>query len=175
MAALELFGGPADAEPFWGMGAVGKSIDLWHWRGGRGYPAEQLSQLDEYPLDTPLYRALAEGKAWPDFLTARAAGNPLAVSQVERRPHGSAANLAAAGVGSTTFRMPPHQLVTAEAAYHEGRWSVVLSRRLAVPPEGGLLLSPGQPYSIAFALWDGAHRERGPQKQVSIWNDFRLQ
>jgi hypothetical protein len=38
------------------------AVILAHQRA-RGYPAEQLSQLDEYPLDTPLYQALAKGKA----------------------------------------------------------------------------------------------------------------
>ena len=29
--------------------------------------------------------------------------------------------------------------------------------------------------SVAFALWDGAFRDRGGQKQISIWNNLKLE
>jgi len=30
-------------------------------------------------------------------------------------------------------------------------------------------------YSAAFAVWDGAHRDRGPQKVITIWQDLVLE
>jgi hypothetical protein len=49
-----------------------------------------------------------------------------------------------------------------------------LTRPLAAPAVG-LALQAGQEVSIALALWDGAFRDRGPQKQISIWNDLKLE
>ena len=101
-----------------------------------------------------------------NYLTARAAGNPNA------KPGQSAGHLGAGGLGSTTFR--PTQAVTARAAWKDGRWVVVLRRPLDLKAEDGLPLAPGAKCSIAFALWDGAVRDRGGQKLVSIWHDLKL-
>jgi hypothetical protein len=167
MAAVELFEGAQ--EPFLGMGAEGAALDLWQWRAGtkNAGTADQLS--DEYPFDSPVYRELAKGKPLPDFLTARVAGNPLAIRELE------ASNLAAKGFGSTTFRPRASQLVRGQATWADGRWTLTLKRSLAVPAEAGLPLTAGRRYSAAFALWDGAHRDRGGQKMVSLWNDLRLE
>jgi hypothetical protein len=45
---------------------------------------------------------------------------------------------------------------------------------LTVPADGGLSFVPGERVSAAFALWDGAARDRNGQKLVSIWHDLRL-
>jgi hypothetical protein len=36
-------------------------------------------------------------------------------------------------------------------------------------------LIPGQRYSIAFAVWDGAASDRNGQKLVSIWHDLEVE
>jgi DMSO reductase family type II enzyme heme b subunit len=51
----------------------------------------------------------------------------------------------------------------------------VFHRSLAVPASDGVSLAPGGSASIAFALWDGAFRDRNGQKQASIWHDLRLE
>jgi hypothetical protein len=61
----------------------------------------------------------------PDFLTARAAGNPNA--QID--PKAGASNLGAGGFGSTTFRPKTSQRVTARAAWKDGTWTVVCADR----------------------------------------------
>ncbi len=167
LAAVEFYQGRT--EPFLGMGAADSPIDLWQWRGGQREPGGEDSLLDEYPFDSPLYRELSKGKPLPDFITGRAAGNPLATRDT------TGANLGAKGPGSITFRPKPSQLVVAAATWAEGRWSAVLRRPLAVPAEGGLTFEPGDAASVAFAIWDGEARDRGPQKSVSIWHDFKLE
>lgn len=162
-AAVALFRGPA--EPLVGMGAAGGQVDLWHWRAGRGL--SETPPLDDYPFEGADYARWQQGRP-PDFLTARAAGNPLAESARQ------VGHLTARGPGSTTFRPPISQVVAAQAHREDGRWSVVFTRPLAVPLEQGLPLAAGQRCSIAFALWDGSARERGPQKQVSMWHDLEL-
>jgi mono/diheme cytochrome c family protein len=169
MAAVQLWkGGP---EPFLGMGSEAGQLDLWQWRAGWGNPASaQDNKLDDYPFDMPQYLKLAKG-GLPDFRTARAAGNPLASSDRSQ----SASNLAAKGFGSTTFRPKASQQVTATAAWQDGRWTVVLRRPLQVGAEDGLSFAAGEACSIAFAIWDGAARDRNGQKLVSIWHDLKIE
>jgi len=166
MVAAELYQGTT--EPFLGMGAQGAAIDLWQWRGGAQQSGAEDSQFDEYPFDTDLYKDLARGQALPDFLTARVAGNPLA--QHDR----AATAMVAAGFGSTTFRPQASQLVQGEGRWRDGVWTVVLRRPLEVASDAGLPLASGTGYSIAFAVWDGAARDRGPQKLISLWNDLQV-
>jgi mono/diheme cytochrome c family protein len=163
MAAVALFRGPA--EPLIGMGAAQGQVELWHWRAGGAGPA--IPPLDDYPFEGLPYTRLAQG-ALPDFLTARAAGNPLAAAARE------VGHLGARGPGSTTFRPRAQQAVVAQAQRAGGRWNVVLARPLAMAAEQGLPLAAGQRCSLALALWDGAAHERGPQKQVSIWHDLEV-
>jgi mono/diheme cytochrome c family protein len=171
MAAVQLFQG--SVEPFLGMGAEQCTLDLWLWRARWQHPADSASSmLDSYPFDMPIYRELTKGKEAlnPDFLTARAAGNPN--TNADRSA--SASSLAAKGFGTTTFLPRPSQLVRAASTYKDGRWTVILRRPLSVPADGGLSLASGQRYSVAFAVWDGAARDRNGQKLVSIWHDLKL-
>ena len=48
-------------------------------------------------------------------------------------------------------------------------------RPLTVPAEGGVTLVAGDRLSIAFALWDGAARDRNGQKLVSIWHNLKVE
>lgn len=172
MAAVQLFQG--SPEPFLGMGTAVAMPDIWLWRATWSRPKDESDrQLDDYPFDTPFYRERlkAAGKALPELGTARAAGNPHAHADAAQ----SAANLAAKGFGSTTFRPKAAQNVAAKAEWKDGRWTVVFRRPLTVPAEAGLTLSPGGRSSIAFALWDGAARDRNGQKLVSIWHDLELE
>ena len=85
-------------------------------------------------------------------------------------------SLAAAGLGSTTFRFAKSQLVSGSGRWSQGRWVVLLLRSLNVAsPEDGVSLAPGQTASAAFAVWEGSHRDRNGQKQVSIWQDLILE
>jgi len=172
MAAVQLFQG--SPEPFLGMGTATAMPDIWLWRATWSRPKDEADrQLDDYPFDTPFYRERlkAAGKALPELGTARAAGNPHAHADAAQ----TAANLAAKGFGSTTFRPKAAQNVSARAEWKDGGWTVVLRRPLTVPSEAGLTLAPGGRISIAFALWDGAARDRNGQKLISIWHDLELE
>ncbi len=166
MAAIELFQG--NVEPFLGMGATGAPIDLWQWRAAAKHAGESESLLDEYPFQTAIYESVVRGKNVPDFLTARAAGNLL--MQV-----GSAAGLMAQGPGSLTFLPKASQRVNAEAAWSEGRWTVVMSRPMKVGAQEGVSVVPGSRVSFAAAIWDGAARDRAAQKSVTIWHDLLIE
>jgi hypothetical protein len=154
------------------MGAIDRAIDLWLWRARlQGESVAANPELDDYPFASPLYGQLNKGQKLPDFITARAAGNPNASTN----RNGKASSLTAGGFGSTTFRPRTSQLVNAHGMFGDGRWSVVLRRPLAVKPDDGVSLKPGETCSIAFALWDGAARDRNGQKLISIWHDLKLE
>lgn len=169
MAAVQLYRG--SAEPFLGMGATEGVTDLWLWRGGRSAAGEERSLLDDYPFDAQVYRdqAKAKGQTVPNYyITGRAAGNQVSIRDT------SAQELGAKGPGSSTFAPRPSQAVIAEAVWKDAHWTVVLKRPLAAP-ESGLSLASGDRCSVAFALWDGAFRDRGGQKLISIWNDLKVE
>jgi cytochrome c len=180
MAAIQLFKG--SPEPFLGMGAAEQSVDVWHWRAGwHGNPAAYADVDSAYPnMAVDLYpfeqqgageRAHASEHQPRAYITARAAGN-LRSDPTQTFTGNS---LEAKGFGTLTMRPRVSQLVSANAKWRDGRWTVVLRRPLAVSPESGLPLAAGDRLSIAFALWDGAARDRNGQKLVSIWHDLHLE
>jgi mono/diheme cytochrome c family protein len=186
MAAVQLFKG--SPEPFLGMGAAGKPVDLWLWNPGMEAPAGSFADMDSaypnmavdlYPFEQPGAgpRAHAPERQPADFVTARRAGN----LRSDPEHDWTASSLHAGGFGSATMRPRASQLVRAHGVYQgkegspDARWSVVLRRPLAVPPEGGIALAVGDRLSVAFALWDGAAHDRNGQKFVSIWHDLQLE
>jgi mono/diheme cytochrome c family protein len=180
MAAVQLYKG--SPEPFLGMGMADRALDVWLWRAGwSGKPGEGADvdttypnmAVDQYPFerggDGP--RPHAAGRQDSDFLTAHAAGNQLADPA---RPL-TAGNLGAKGFGTLTMRPRASQVVSARADWQDGRWTVVLRRPLDPGAGNGVGLAPGDRASVAFALWDGAARDRNGQKLVSIWHDLVLE
>jgi mono/diheme cytochrome c family protein len=182
--ALELVSGPD--EPFLGMGSSQTQIDLWMWDADRGQPGGDLEQVnprvvvDVYPFsekvaETAEYTRTGTSTAQqPDIaFPAQAAGNQVARSA----PHPTGgSSLLAGGPGSTTFRFAKSQLVNASGKWSQGKWTVLMRRVLnADSPEGGVSLAPGRKAAVAFAVWDGSHRDRNGQKQVSIWQDLVLE
>jgi hypothetical protein len=180
--AVELFRGAV--EPFLGMGSAAAPIDVWQWSAGRDVPHELEDVnpnvvVDQYPFTEPLAEAAEFRRAGtqtagqnPLSLSALAVGNQNVPSNAVRYE----SSLVAAGPGTLTFRPAVNQSVETQGQWKDGRWSVVLKRDLSVEkPEQGLSLAAGQRASAAFALWDGSHRDRGPQKVITIWQDLVLE
>jgi mono/diheme cytochrome c family protein len=180
MAAVQLFKG--SPEPFLGMGAAGRPVDVWLWRAGAQSGSGPFADMDTaYPnMAVDMYpfektgngpRPHAPEQQPRDFLTAEAAGNQRADPAAAAR----AASHQATGFGSLTMRPSVSQLVKAWGEWKDGRWTVVLRRPLQVDAAAGLPLAAGDKLSIAFALWDGAAGDRNGQKLVSIWHDLELE
>ncbi len=185
MAAVQLFKG--QPEPFLGMGATGAPVDVWLWNAAAQADRERLADVDTtypnmivdlYPFEEPVDGPTTEAdSAHPttsqprEFLSAWAAGNPR--SGPTRPLVGN--HLEAIGFGSLTMRPTVSQVVLAEGRWEEGRWTIVLRRPLQITPDAGFPLAEGDRLSIAFALWDGAARDRGGQKLISIWHDLELE
>lgn len=181
--AVELYRGPA--EPFLGMGDPKSPVDVWFWDADR---QSNLSTADsEYPntvvdiypfsegvvAGAELTRTGAQMADQPDVsLPARAVGNLI----VPTNDESGGTALHVAGPRTVTFRVPQSQIVSAKGAWSEGRWTVVMTRILSPSSdEGGVLLEPGNITSVAFAVWDGSHKDRNGQKSVTIWQDLQLE
>ena len=180
MAAVQLFKG--SPEPFLGMGAADRALDVWLWRAGWSGKAGEGADVDtvypqmavdSYPFEKegggP--RPHAADRQDKDFLAALAAGNALADPS---RPF-SAGNFEAKGFGTLTMRPRASQVVSASASWADERWTVVLRRPLDPGADKGLALAAGDKASIAFALWDGAAHDRNGQKLASIWHDLVIE
>ncbi|MCH7728799.1 MAG: hypothetical protein IH991_20290, partial [Planctomycetes bacterium] len=85
-------------------------------------------------------------------------------------------SLTVGGPGSVTFRVPQSQLVKAHGEWKDGRWTVVMTRSLAVASDDdGVSLSPGRKASMAFAIWNGSQKDRDGKKLVTVWQDLVLE
>jgi DMSO reductase family type II enzyme heme b subunit len=181
--AVELFRG--DAEPFLGMGDPTANVDVWFWDADRQDPAFTVENeyprtvVDVYPFSEQAV-ATAEydrpGTKLADqpaiSLPALASGNQI----VPGGDTGGGSDLSVGGPGSVTFRIPKSQLVTARGEWKDGRWTVVITRELAVESEDdGVALEPGGRASVAFAVWDGSHQDRDGKKLITIWQDLELE
>jgi hypothetical protein len=182
MAAVQFFKG--SREPFLGMGATDKPVDVWLWNPSiQAKPADYPDVDTVYPrmyVDTYPFEKPGDGprphslrNQPPDFITAGKAGNLRA----DPARGFTASSLQAGGFGTSTMRPRVSQQASARGAYHDkdGRWTVVFRRPLTVPAESGISFAAGDKLSIAFALWDGEARDRNGQKLVSIWHDLQLE
>lgn len=180
--AVELFRGKT--EPFLGMGAADAPVDMWFWDADR-QSADDIEKanpnvvVDLYPFNETVVtsaeydRAGTRTEAHPPIsLPALAAGNQIVPSKKTR----AASSLETAGPGSATFRPVKSQLVDALGQWTDGRWTVVMTRALKVDAaDSGVSLEPGVKASVAFAIWDGAAKDRDGKKLVSIWQDLELE
>jgi hypothetical protein len=180
MAAVQL--SKSTPEPFLGMGSTDQAVDVWLWNPSGQAPPGSFADMDAvyphmavdiYPFEKasggPRAHALELQPA--EFLTARAAGNLR--SDPNRGFSGN--SIQSKGFGTVTMRPRVSQAVQAIGNWKDNRWTVVLRRPLEVGPGAGIALAPGDHLSIAFAIWDGAARDRNGQKLISIWHDLHLE
>jgi DMSO reductase family type II enzyme heme b subunit len=180
-AAMQLYRGAR--EPFLGMGVAATPVDVWFWDADHQGPPAAVEDVhprmvvDQYPFSesavasAEFSRDAARTANQPDVsLPAKAAGNR--VTPVGDSP--GASSLSGGGPGTVTFRPPMSQIVTAHGVWADGRWTVVMKRPLAPAADEGLVVHPGEAASVAFAVWDGAQRDRDGQKLITIWQDLEL-
>jgi hypothetical protein len=157
-------------------------VDVWLWNAGRKHSEAAFADVgsvypniavDLYPFEKPSAQGCPHVlRDQPrEYLTAAAAGN----LRTDPCLGLSATSLQARGLGTLTMRPKVSQIVESDGDWKEGVWTVILRRPLHVAPDAGLSLTPGDNASIAFAIWDGAARDRNGQKMVSIWQDLKLE
>lgn len=169
----------ANPEASYVMGDAKQPVNIWHWKSDWQIDlARYRDREDRYAAlavdDMPFVKGMRSSEPQaalaptdrhdPLFLTARAAGNPMA------RPRQSAVeNINAAGVGTITSQPADLQVVRGDGRWAGGKWRVVMVRPLRTSNARDAQLEPGQETSVAFAVWDGARNDRNGQKAVSVW------
>jgi hypothetical protein len=169
----------AQAQPFFCMGQQGGDVNIWHWKAdwqAAITAAQELRDVfpymyvDQYPFTEDGTDVVLAAYTDPNYLTARAVGNlmalPVHASPVE--------NLVAGGFGSLTSQPEDRQNVQGQGEWHNGVWRVVFSRSLTSAEREDISLAPNKVYSIAFAAWDGANQERNGTKSTSQWVSLQL-
>ncbi len=154
--------------PFLGMGDPLNPVNVWQWKAGW-----QQAMDGERPDVQTIHPAM-HVDVYPDplmqatYRTGEAAGNLLA-AQTMKSPIEDAN---ARGFGTMTSQPPAAQNVGGKGIWRDGAWSVLFHRDLSARDAGDVKLTPGQQVPVAFAIWNGAQRDRNGRKVVSNW--FRL-
>lgn len=73
----------------------------------------------------------------------------------------------AVATGFGTIATQDHQDVLGRGVWADGRWQVVIARRLDTGDADDQPLDAGGRYQIAFAVWDGSEGDVGARKSVS--------
>ncbi|MBI4027899.1 MAG: c-type cytochrome [Verrucomicrobia bacterium] len=154
---------------FIGMGDARDPVNIWQWKAGWQQDADGKRQ------DVDLVYASMRSDMYPEkdalYRTAEAAGNLLAqptrVSPVE--------DANATGFGTLKTQPAAAQNVAGKGIWSGDRWRVVFVRDLNPPDADDVKLAPGRSSAVAFAIWDGQHRDRNGQKAVSAWFQLLLE
>ncbi|GIV68349.1 ethylbenzene dehydrogenase-related protein [Caldilinea sp.] len=168
-----------DGQPFYCMGQQGGDVNIWHWKADwqAALIARRTLQdvypnihVDMYPFVDETENLYLAAYADVDFLPAEAVGNLLALP-VHTTP---VEDMVAGGFGSLTSQPPEGQNVQGYGEWRDGLWRVILSRSLRSAEAEDVSFAPEKLYSVAFAAWDGANRERNGAKSTSQWVSLQL-
>lgn len=83
------------------------------------------------------------------------------------RADGKIFDIISRGIGTTKRREPEISGLKCFSDYFDGKWKVVFSRPLKGDGRETVDLTPPKTTNIAFAVWEGSNRERGPLKAYS--------
>jgi len=150
------------------MGEVGKTVEIAYWRAdwqasvdGREdsirstYPN---ASVDHYPFDAPSLETGSE--AQKEMATRYAPAAAVGNRRVGKR-ESPVEDLLAEGPGTLSRAAQTHS--RGKGLRTEAGWSVVIVRPI---PMG---LAPGARSQVAFAVWEGEHREVGARKMRTGW------
>lgn len=173
--------------PSFVMGDAQSAVTLWHWKAAwqadlaerkdieHQYPhaaVDWYKSQTNYELGTRIEMSQMQTKFHdPKFMSGWGAGNPL--SNPDKKS--ATEEAMAKGLGTLTTQMPRFEKVDAQGAWKNGRWFLVFSRELKSKDWNALKFKKGKAVNAAFAIWDGAHRDRNGQKMVSVWNELTLE
>jgi mono/diheme cytochrome c family protein len=159
-----------DAAPFLGMGDERNPVNVWQWKAG------WQQEIDGTRPDVNVTYAALHVDLYPEsalhglYRTAETAGNLLAAASM-RSPVEDAN---ATGFGTMTSQAAEAQNVNGRGTWRDGFWSVLFYRELQSHDAGDVQLIPGKPTLVAFAVWDGAQRDRNGRKVFSNWHSLVL-
>lgn len=155
--------------PFLGMGDAKNPVNLWIWKAGL-----QQEMASQRPDVNTVYASMHSDVYFenrPLYRTAEAAGNFLA-----RSTHSSPIEDAnASGFGTLKSQPFSNQNVQGKGLWFDGHWTVLFVRELQSDDADDVLFSLSRPGRVAFAVWDGEHRDRNGRKVISSWYQLVLE
>ena len=141
--------------PFFGMGASGKSVNIWHWK------ADATQKVIRAKSASSQTENRAGRRTW-----LRGALNPFTGSSVEE--------INAEGMGTLWVQSLEDQQLRGEGLWKDGAWQVVMIRDLATPSPHDIAFRKNDPVLFAVALWDGTLKEKNADKTVSLWQVLQI-
>jgi len=157
----------ANQAPSFTMGERAGAVNVWYWRANRELEAASYALAKIYPDQAvEMYPFDAD----PTFQTASAAGNPLAAIKAPT----SVTELNAEGFGTLTPQPADDQQIRGHGAWRDGKWHVLMVRSLKTPSRRDRQFAAGMQVPMAFAVWNGAEKDRNGQKAVSVWQQLRI-
>jgi len=173
--------------PFFGMGEANQPVYIWHWKAAWQNTGKEREDIEtQYPAAAVDWyyaqKNYEHGNSFevgesetrfhdPQYITGWGAGNPLSDPETAKAVEEATSE----GQGSYTIQRPKIEPVEARGVWQNGHWHVVFKRPLKNSEKGALRFKAGDTIAIAFAVWDGAQKDRNGQKTVSIWNEILLE
>lgn len=151
-AAIQ-FSGAQDA-PLFAMGSTSDPVELWHWKSFRGQDVAGALDL----LTGALRPASDAVLPIPGITGPGIRGEALVV-------HGFESMARARGSGIPMRAMP---------AWHEGRWSLVLTRELAPAGKDTIDFRTDGGVLFSVAVWDGSIDLQPWSKSITTWHRLEL-
>ena len=148
------------------MGNPGGRVNIMQWR------AALQRDIDRGPPSITELYPNAWADVYPDEVLGSTDARPYAgalgiENPVSRGRASPVLDQMAEGWGSMTVKPDQHAL--GKGVWKDGTWRVVVTRPLVSDDENAPRLVPGIRTSVAFAVWEGGHREVGARKSWSPW------
>jgi complex iron-sulfur molybdoenzyme family reductase subunit gamma len=141
---------------FFGMGSRRHPVHIWYWKPLTG---KQLAG------DLDRNGRLPGGSRADVPIDAGVAGRP---------PQRAVALVAHGHVSAQAFGSQD-RTITADARWRDGRWTVLLRRKLAPGDPEQIAFTPGSTLQLALAIWNGSTAQRHTDKSFTIWHELRLE
>jgi DMSO reductase family type II enzyme heme b subunit len=171
-AAVQLPIATTAAPPSPMMGHPGGRVNIMQWRAALQHDIEKgpPSIKELYPN--------AWTDVYPDEVMSATDAKPYAgalgiENPVSRGVASPVLDQMAEGWGSMTVKPDQHAL--GKGVWKDGAWRVVITRPMVSDDVNAPRLVPGDRTSVAFAVWEGGHREVGARKAWSPWIPLVIQ
>jgi hypothetical protein len=170
--AVQLPIGTKAAAPSPMMGNQGGRVNIMQWR------AALQHDIDHGPLSIKDLYPNAWADVYPDEVMTATDARPYAgalgiENPVSRGVASPVLDQMAEGWGSMTVKPDQHAL--GKGVWKDGVWRVAITRPMVSDDRNAPRLVPGERTSVAFAVWEGGHREVGARKAWSPWVPLVIQ
>jgi mono/diheme cytochrome c family protein len=165
MEPREDVGPGADAQPVAATAAPAAQTPAATAPGAQPLPATGLSALPDVMI-VQFPQRIPSGMERPYFLLGNTR-NPVYLWRWQSQPDGVTEML---GKGIARLEPLADGGVTAQSAFSDGQWRLMLRRSIAAADSANrITFAPGQPIPMALFAWDGDNGEAGTRGAISTW------